>query len=73
MYFQTHRALRCALLIIRVWEEARQQIAIPEGFTRNLAIGAQYSLCPRLGLRWIDGLRPAMPDLNIRVDLGMPD
>lgn len=64
---------RYALSIIRVWEEARQQVAIPEGFTRSLTIGAQYSLWPRLGFRWIDGLRTAMPDLNIRAELGMPD
>lgn len=64
---------RYALSIIRVWEEARQQIAIPEGFTRSLTIGAQYSLWPRLGFRWIDGLRHDMPDLNIRAELGMPD
>ncbi|MGJ8623347.1 MAG: LysR family transcriptional regulator [Yoonia sp.] len=64
---------RYALSIIRVWEEARQQVAIPEGFTRSLTIGAQYSLWPRLGFRWIDGLRGDMPDLNIRAELGMPD
>ncbi len=64
---------RYALSMIRVWEEARQQVAIPEGFTRSLTIGAQYSLWPRLGFRWIDGLRQAAPDLNIRAELGMPD
>ena len=64
---------RYALSMIRVWEEARQQVAIPEGFTQSLTIGAQYSLWPRLGFRWIDGLRTAMPDLNIRAELGMPD
>lgn len=64
---------RYALSIIRVWEEARQQVAIPEGFTRSLTIGAQYSLWPRLGFRWVDGLREAVPDLNIRGELGMPD
>lgn len=59
--------------MIRMWEEARQQVAIPEGFTRSLTIGAQYSLWPRLGFRLIDGLQVALPDLNIRAELGMPD
>lgn len=59
--------------IIRTWEEARQQVAIPEGYTRSLTIGAQYSLWPRLGFRLIDGLQAIMPDLNIRAELGMPD
>jgi len=64
---------RYALSMIRVWEEARQQVAIPEGLTRSLTIGAQYSLWPRLGFRWLDRLQVAMPDLNIRAELGMSD
>lgn len=64
---------RYALSMIRIWEEARQQVAIPEGFTRSLTIGAQYSLWPRLGFRWLDRLERAAPDLNIRTELGMPD
>lgn len=61
---------RYALSMIRVWEEARQQVAIPKGFTRSLTIGAQYSLWPRLGFRWIDRLRDQAPDLNIRGEVG---
>jgi DNA-binding transcriptional LysR family regulator len=64
---------RYALSMIRVWEEARQQIAIPEGFNRSLSMGAQYSLWPRLGFRWIDELQTALPDLNIKAEVGMPD
>ena len=62
-----------ALSLIKIWEEARQQIAIPEGFSKSLTLGAQYSLWPRLGFRWIDRLRTRMPDLSIRAELGMPD
>jgi DNA-binding transcriptional LysR family regulator len=61
-----------AQLLIRNWEQARQHVAIPEGFTRSLTIGAQTALWPRLGFRWIDALRMAFPDLSIRGELGMP-
>lgn len=64
---------RYALSLVKVWEEAKQQIAIPEGFTESLTIGAQYSLWPRLGFRWIDQLRAERPALNLRAELGMPD
>jgi DNA-binding transcriptional LysR family regulator len=64
---------RYALGMIKLWEEARQQVAIPEGFSKSLTIGAQYSLWPRLGFRWIDALRVEMPTLSIRTELGMPD
>ena len=64
---------RYALSMIKIWEEARQQVAIPEGFHESLSIGAQYSLWPRLGFRWIDAMRETRPGLNIRAELGMPD
>jgi DNA-binding transcriptional LysR family regulator len=62
-----------ALSLIRVWEEAKQQVAIPAGYTKSVTIGAQYSLWPRLGFRWIDALQTEMPKLNVRAELGMPD
>lgn len=62
-----------ALSLLKIWEEARQQVAIPEGFARSLTVGAQYSLWPRLGFEWIDAMRAAMPDLSLRAELGMPD
>ncbi|MHA6262384.1 LysR family transcriptional regulator [Arenibacterium sp. CAU 1754] len=64
---------RYALSILKIWEEARTQIALPPGFTRSLTLGAQYSLWPRLGFRWIDLLRAQMPDLHVRAELGMPE
>ena len=62
-----------AVSMLKLWEEARQQVAIPEGYSRTLTIGAQYSLWPRLGFRWIDGLQKMVPDLSIRAELGMPE
>ncbi|MGJ8603276.1 MAG: LysR family transcriptional regulator [Marivita sp.] len=64
---------RYALSMIKVWEEARQQIGIPEGFSKSLSIGAQYSLWPRLGFRWVDALQTNLPELSVRAEIGMPD
>ncbi|MHA6324895.1 LysR family transcriptional regulator [Roseivivax sp. CAU 1753] len=64
---------RYALSMIKLWEEARQQVGVPEGFTKSLTIGAQYSLWPRLGFRWIDQLQSDLPSLSVRAELGMPD
>ncbi|MCK8463530.1 LysR family transcriptional regulator [Aliiroseovarius sp. CAU 1755] len=64
---------RYALSLIKIWEEARQQVGVPEGFNKSLSIGAQYSLWPRLGFPWIDLMQDSMPTLNIRAELGMPD
>ncbi|CAN0583730.1 unnamed protein product, partial [Ectocarpus sp. 12 AP-2014] len=64
---------RYALSIIKIWEESQQQISIPEGFTKSLVIGAQYSLWPRLGFRWLDELNAQMPKLSLRAETGMPE
>lgn len=64
---------RFAISLVKIWEESRQQIGLPEGYTRSLSIGAQHSLWPRLGFRWIDALQEALPTLNIRAEVGMPD
>ncbi|PSK80673.1 DNA-binding transcriptional LysR family regulator [Limimaricola soesokkakensis] len=68
-----HEFEKYALSLLKVWEEARQKVGIPEGFRKSLTIGAQFSLWPRLGFRWIDGLQATMPDLSLRLELGMPD
>jgi|TARA_R110000850_G_scaffold30737_4_gene84934 DNA-binding transcriptional LysR family regulator len=62
-----------ALSLLKIWEEARQQIAIPEGYSRSFSFGAQYSLWHRLGFRWIDSLQTALPDLSVRAEMGMSD
>ncbi len=62
-----------ALSMIRMWEGARQQVAIPDGFSEHLTIGAEPSLWPRLGFRWIDALRAARPTLSLRAELGGSD
>lgn len=64
---------RYALSIIKIWEESQQQIAIPEGYTHSFVIGAQYSLWPRLGFRWIDELQKQMPGLSMRGESGKPE
>ncbi|WP_076451278.1 LysR family transcriptional regulator [Roseivivax lentus] len=62
-----------ALSLLKIWEEARQQIAIPEGYSRAFSIGAQYSLWPGLGFRWMDAMQAEMPELSVHCELGMSD
>lgn len=56
----------CAISLLTLWEVARRQIAIPDGFKRALTIGAQFSLWPRLGFRWVERIRALAPNLSIR-------
>ncbi len=63
---------RYATSLIKVWEEARQQVAIPPGFRSMLSVGGQYSLWERLLLRWIPAMQARAPDVAIRAEVGMP-
>lgn len=58
---------------LKLWEEGKQQIAIPDGFHKSLVIGAEHSLWPQMGFRWLDLMRAHMPGLSIRAELGRPE
>jgi len=64
---------RYAISMMRLWEEAQQQVAIPPGYRTTLRIGGFYSLWLRLLIRWLSVLQNAAPDVAIRAELGMPD
>lgn len=64
---------RYAKRLLGLWEEARQQIAIPEGFEKRLCLGAEAWLWPQLGFGWIDRLRRAAPTLSLCAEMGAPD
>jgi DNA-binding transcriptional LysR family regulator len=64
---------RFAISLVRIWEEARHQVAVPEGFNRTFIIGGQYSLLPKLVMRWLDQLETMLPDCAFRVEAGMPE
>lgn len=59
-----------AVSLIRTWEEARARVSVPEEFSHHLTLGAQVTLWPRIGYRWVDALREAMPDLGLRAEMG---
>ncbi len=63
---------RYATSLVRVWEEARQQVAIPPAYRAALSVGGQYSLWERLLLRWIPAMQARAPDVAIRAEVGMP-
>lgn len=59
---------RHAITVVRAWEQARQEIALPEGFRQVFGIGAQVSLWERLILHWIPWMRARQPDVALRAE-----
>ena len=61
---------RFARALVRTWEEAQHQVAVPEGFEDTLIVGAQPSLWPGLGLRWLRLLERQLPTTAFRCEVG---
>ena len=64
---------RYATMLVRVWEQARQEIALPPGFRTVLNVGGQFSLWDRLLVQWIPWMRTALPDVALRAEVGLSD
>ena len=67
-----HQFYRYARSMVRIWEEARHQVAVPEGFDDTLIVGGQYSLWSRFLLRWVPAFQSAQPRIAVRCEIGMP-
>lgn len=64
---------RYATSLVRVWEQARQEIALPPGFKTVLNVGGQFSLWDRLLVQWIPWMRTALPDVALRAEVGLSE
>jgi len=64
---------RYAVNLVRVWQQAQDELALPAGFRSVLSVGGQFSLWDRMLLKWIPWMRQAMPDVAIRAEVGLSD
>lgn len=60
---------RHALTLVRVWEQAKLDAALPAGASVALAIGAQLSLWDGFLVEWIGRMRQAAPDVALKAEL----
>ncbi|NNE24406.1 MAG: LysR family transcriptional regulator [Rhizobiales bacterium] len=66
--FQKH-----AQAMVRVWEHARLEISLPEGYEASLTVGGQYSLWEGYLLEWLTVMRHNSPQVAIRAQVGFSD
>jgi len=64
---------RYATTLAHVWEQARHQMALPEGYRAVLHIGGQLSLWDHLIRKWLPLMRQSVPDVSLHAELNMPD
>lgn len=63
-----HHFRRYAAGMQRLWQQAHQEITLPQGYRTVLALGTQVSLWDRLILKWMPQLRKKAPDVALRVE-----
>jgi len=64
---------RYAAGMVRLWNRARQDVALPQGVRATLAVGGPLGLWDRLLQRWIGWMREDAPDVALRAEAGTPE
>lgn len=65
--------MKHAQAMVRVWEHARLEIALPEGFDIALRLGGQFSLWDQYLLECVASIRSALPNIAVRAQMGFSD
>ena len=65
LQFQPHAAA-----IMRIWEHARLDVGLPDGFDESLSIGAQISLWDGFLVSWLPWMQSAAPEVAIKTSVG---
>jgi LysR family transcriptional regulator, flagellar master operon regulator len=64
---------RSAAALIRVWEQARRDAALPVGHTVALRIGGEAGLWNRRLHVWVPWMRQHAPPVALRCEVGLPE
>lgn len=65
LQFQPHAAA-----IMRIWEHARLDVGLPDGFEEAISIGGQISLWEGFLLNWLPWMQSTAPNVAIKTSLG---
>jgi len=68
-----HHFNQYAVAMVRAWQQARQDIALPAGYKAALNVGAQYDLWDRVLQPWLPWMRKAVPDVALRAEVAVPE
>jgi len=58
--------------MLRVWQQAAEQVALPTQFTHALHIGGQHALWPSILIPWLKDVRAIKPDIAFRATAAAP-
>lgn len=64
---------RPATAIVRIWEQARRDAVLPNGYSVALRVGGEAGLWNRWLYRWVPWMREHASDIALRCEVGLPD
>ena len=67
------RFQRHAASLLRTMEQARQDVGVPDGFSRILTVGGRFGLWEQFLMAWLLKFQVACPDIGIRAEVGFED
>jgi DNA-binding transcriptional LysR family regulator len=67
------RFVRYATALVRAWEDARQQVALPAGRQQSVVVGGEVSLWQPLLPDWLLWMQRQCPDVAVRVEVEIAD
>lgn len=59
--------------MVRIWNQARQEVGLPPDYETVLSAGGQYTLWDGVLLRWLAWMRRAAPRVALRAEVGRTD
>lgn len=65
--------LKYAYTFLQVWEEAKQQVAVPEGYKDVIVIAGEYGLWNRLLVWWLPEMAKKLSEVAFRAEVAKPD
>ena len=68
-----HRIFRYMELAVRAWQQARQEVALPDAMSRSFGLGVHFNLYDRIVPPWLAWMRAHAGDTALRVDADFSD
>ncbi len=66
------RFMRYAATMVRIWERARQRVALPPGLEDGVSVGTELSLWHPLLADWLIWMRHICPEIALRAEVDSP-
>ncbi|MCW8916780.1 MAG: LysR family transcriptional regulator [Magnetovibrio sp.] len=68
-----HQFHRHASNLVRVWQQAKQELVLPDGLKEVMSIGTQYTLWDELIAQWLPWMRQDNSEVAVRAEIAVPE